>query len=150
MKNSIFSTLFLLCLFAASPLRANPKPILPSEAPTPVYAPPIKDLKAPDGKVVPDNGRVTVKLINKTKTKIAFTFLGFTRQKILDGKANFQLNKLPLPLSVSFSRVDRGFLKVSFKSISKGVLEVILEETTDFDVDTISLWIRPNGEAYLD
>jgi hypothetical protein len=150
MKHAIVSAFLLVFLSAALPLRANPKPILPSEAPTPVYASPIKDLKAPDGKVVPDNGRVTVKLINKTKTKIAFTFIGFTRQKILDGKANFQLNKLPLPLSVSFSRVDRGFLKVSFKSSSKGVMEVILDETTDFDVDTISLWIRTNGEAYLD
>jgi hypothetical protein len=150
MKHSIIGAFLLVFLSAALPLRTNSQPILPSEAPPVLFAPPVEDLKAPDGKVVSVDGRVTVKLVNKINTKIAFTFLGFTRQKILDGNADFQLNNLPLPLSLSFSRVDRGFLKVSLKSSTKGVLEVILEETTDFDLDSISLWIRPNGDAYLD
>jgi len=149
MKHSIISAFLLVFLSSALPLRASSQPVLPSTAPPILIAPPIEDLQAADGRVVPVDGAMAVRLINKSNVKVKYQVLGITRQRILEDNAEVNLTKLPLPMSLTFRRIDNGFLKVTLKSSSEGVLDVELEGTADFDVDRISLWVRVNGDAYL-
>jgi hypothetical protein len=150
MKRSIFGG-FLLLLYSALPLAVQSEGVLPSQAPPILIAPPVEDIQPVDGTVIPVDGGATVKLINKTNAKIRYQFLGKpgTRQTILEGQVESKLIKLPLPISLTFRRVDNGFLKVVLKSSKAALLEVELDENTDFDSDRISLWISPNGEVYL-
>jgi hypothetical protein len=149
MKHSLISAFLLVFLSAALPLRANSQPILPSEAPSVLFAPPVEELQPADGKVVPLDGFVAVRLVNKSNVKVKYQVLGITRQRILEDKAEVNLTRLPLPMSLTFRRIDNGFLKVTLRSSSEGVLDVELEGTADFDVDRISLWVRVTGDAYL-
>jgi hypothetical protein len=149
MKHSIIGAFLLAFLSAVLPLRINSQPILPTEAPPVIFAPPVEDLQAVDGKVVPVDGKATIRLVNKSGTKIKYQVLGITRQRFLEDGAEINLTRLPLPISLTFRRVDNGFLKVTLKSSSDGVLDMELEGTADFDVDRISLWVRVTGDAYL-
>lgn len=139
----------LLFLSIVLPLSLKAQGILPSQAP-PVLTPPlVEDIQPVDGSVIPVGENITIKLINKTNARVRFQVLGITRTRVLEGKADARLTKLPLPVSLTFRRVDNGFLKVTLKSSSAGVLEVGLDETKDFNSDRISLWINPKGEGYL-
>ncbi|AFY72627.1 hypothetical protein Syn7502_00467 [Synechococcus sp. PCC 7502] len=147
-----FATAILPILILVNlPLGAKSQPILPSEAPPVLTAPPIEAIQTPDGNVTPVNGSVTVKLINKTNARIKFQFLGNlgTRQTILEGQAESRLFKLSLPISLTFRRIDNGFLKVDLRTRDNGLLEVEFDLTADFNVDRISLWVSPSGEIYL-
>jgi len=149
MKRSIIGG-FLLLLSTTLPAAVKSQGILPSEAPPVLIAPAVEDIQPLDGTVILVDGSATVKLINKTNARIRYQFLGpGTRQTILEGKAESKLIKLPVPISLTFRRIDNGFLKVGLKSSNPGFLEVELDENTDFDSDRISLWISPKGEVYL-
>jgi len=149
MNPSKISASLLLFSFICLPLSLKSQEILPSQAPPVLTPPPVEDIQPVDGKVTPVDGNVMVKLINKTNAKIRYQFLGGSRQTILDGRIESKLFKLPLPVSLTFRRVDNGFLKVMLKSSSKGILEVELDGTEDFNSDRISLWINPKGDGYL-
>jgi hypothetical protein len=149
MNLSRTSVSLLLFAFISFPLSLESQGILPSQAPPVLIPPPVEDIQPVDGTVTPVDGNITVKLINKTNAKVRYQVLGITRPRILEGKADSQLTKLPLPVSLTFRRVDNGFLKVTMKSSSTGILEVELDGTEDFNSDRISLWINPKGEGYL-
>ncbi len=157
-KTSLISSAILLLLsFTAStvkPQENKPQEIKP--APPVLIAPPVEDIQRADGSVVPAEGSVMIRLINKTNAKIRYQFLGdlSNNQKILDAQSESKFVKLPVPVSLTFRRIDNGFLKVTLKpgniqSFGAGVLEIELGETSDFDVDRISLWINPKGDIYL-
>jgi len=151
MNRSIISAFLLLFSLAALPLSIKSQPlvpVLPSVAPPLLVAPPNQALPK-DGTVIPVNGSVMVKIINKTNAKVKYQFLGITRPTILKGKSESKTANLPIPVSLTFRRVDNGFLKVVIKATANGVLEVDLESTADFDADRISLWINPKGDIYL-
>ena len=151
MHRSIISAFLLLFSLAALPVGTKSQgliPVLPSVAPPVLVAPPDQALPK-DGTVIPVNGSVTVKIINKSNAKVKYQFLGETRPIILEGKSESKSANLPVPVSLTFRREDNGFLKAVLKSSADGVLEVELAQTADFNVDHISLWISPKGNIYL-
>ncbi|MBW4600716.1 MAG: hypothetical protein KME29_14235 [Calothrix sp. FI2-JRJ7] len=99
--------------------------------------------------VSPSDGRVTVRLINKTNAPITFQAVGDTQVRTLAGRSEIALQGLRIPTTVTFYRQDRGLLMVTPRSSESGVLEVTMQETTNFAMDRTALRIENNGSVYL-
>jgi hypothetical protein len=100
--------------------------------------------------VSPSDGRVSVRLVNKTNTPIVYQVIGDTQLRSLGGRSEVMLQGLRTPANVAFYRQDRGLLMVTPQSSSQSsMLDVTLQETTDFAMDRTSMRIENNGAVYL-
>ena len=105
--------------------------------------------RVPDGKVVPVNGKVNVRLTNKTNDRLFYQVVGQTDRRLLTENSTVALQALKLPASILFRRQDAALLRVSLKPIGEGTVEVRLDETNDLDLDKKSLSIRNDGALFL-
>ena len=105
--------------------------------------------RVPDGKVVPVNGKVNVRLTNKTNDRLFYQVVGQTDRRLLTENSTVALQALKLPASILFRRQDAALLRVSLKPIGEGTVEVRLDETNDLDLDKKSLSIRKDGALFL-
>lgn len=100
--------------------------------------------------VTPTAGRVTIRLVNQTNAPIVYQAIGDTQLRTLGGRSEVMLQGLQVPTTVTFYRQDRGLLMVTpQRSNEDGMLEVSLQETTDFAMDKTALRIENNGAVYL-
>jgi hypothetical protein len=100
--------------------------------------------------VSPTDGRVSVRLINRTNAPIVYQVIGDTQLRTLAGRSEINLQSLRTPTNVAFYRQDRGLLMVTPQGSSQnGMLDVTLQETTDFAMDRTSMRIENNGSVYL-
>jgi hypothetical protein len=66
------------------------------------------------------------------------------------GKSGVNLRGLSTLVTVTCQREDGGFLMVTPKPAQeKGTLEVILQETSDFNQDRSAMNIQSNGSVFL-
>ncbi|MEG4115698.1 MULTISPECIES: hypothetical protein [unclassified Microcoleus] len=105
--------------------------------------------RAPDGKIVPVNGKVNVRLTNKTNDRLFFQVVGQTNRQSLAENSTVALPALTLPASIVFRRLDGALLKPSLKPAGEGTVEVRLDETNDLGLDKTSLRIRNDGAIFL-
>ena len=118
----------------------------------PVVNPPLPSQQQPPiAALIPNQGTVGIKLINKTGADIVYQVIGGTRVQMLRGRSEIALQALKTPVSLSFYRRDRGFLLVSpqVPTTAANTIELTLTETTDFATDRTALTIEPDGEVYL-
>ncbi|MFE1747801.1 hypothetical protein [Coleofasciculus sp. H7-2] len=147
---------------AASPMQsetemtppAPPRPgadMAPPTQPCAVIKPPAPEqLQSPASRVMPMNGMVNVKLINQTGDPITYQVLGDTNQRRLPGRDNITLQGLKTPVNLTFQRPNGALLRVVPQtSGEQGMLEVVLEETTDLGVDKNAMTIQENGNVLL-
>jgi hypothetical protein len=148
---------------AASPLQpgsttettpAPPRPdaeTAPPTEPGAVIQPPAPEqLQSPASSVMPMNGMVNVRLINQTGDPITYQVLGDTNQRRLPGRDNITLQGLKTPVNLTFQRPNGALLRVVPQtSGQQGMLEVVLEETTDLSVDKNAMTIQENGNVLL-
>ncbi|MEG4961723.1 MULTISPECIES: hypothetical protein [unclassified Microcoleus] len=105
--------------------------------------------RAPDGKIVPVNGKVNVRLTNKTNDRLFYQVAGQTNRRSLAENSTVALPALTLPVSIVFRRPDGALLKPSLKPVGEGTVEVRLDETNDLGLDKTSLRIRNDGGLFL-
>ena len=105
--------------------------------------------RVPDGKVVPVNGKVNVRLTNKTNDRLFYQVVGQTDRRILTENSTVTLQALTLPASILFRRQDGALLKPSLKPVAEGTVEVRLDETNDLGLDRKSLSIRNDGALFF-
>lgn len=158
---------------ATSQLRAqapsgilNPKPSIFSEPPysrtnqpsqsipatTPLIQPPLPEEQSPPiATVTPMDGMVEVKVKNNTNATVNYEVVGHTPRRILAGKQETELQKLPLPVTITFEREDKGFVKVMPMSATdkQGVLEIALDEDPDLNNSQGAIRIQKNGQVFL-
>jgi hypothetical protein len=105
--------------------------------------------RVPDGKVVLVNGKVNVRLTNKTSDRLFYQVVGQTNRRSLAENSTVALQALTLPASILFRRQDGALLKPSLKLVGEGTVEVRLDETNDLGLDRKSLSIRNDGALFL-
>ena len=105
--------------------------------------------RVPDGKVVPVNSKVNVRLTNKTNDRLFYQVVGQTDRRSLAENSTVALQALKLPASIGFRRQDGALLKVSLKPVGEGTVEVRLDDTNDLGLDRKSLSIRNDGALFL-
>jgi hypothetical protein len=106
-----------------------------------VVPPPIPQAVAT---VIPQDGKVNVRLVNQTGATITYQVIGNTKPRSLPGKSYINLQGLPTPVNITFRRQDGGLLQVT-PTPQPGMLDVSLEATTDLGTDKAAMSILPNG-----
>ncbi len=101
--------------------------------------------------ITPRNGSVSVKLKNNTNALVTYEAVGYTQRRTLPGGKETVLRNLPVPVTVTFTRQDDGFVEVMPMSASKdGVLEVGLDEDANpRDSNQGVLRIQKDGQVFL-
>lgn len=125
--------------------------MVPPARPTNVTQPPLPERRqTPIATVMPMAGKVSVKLTNSTNSPISYQAIGHTESRMLARGAEIVLQNLPTPVTVTMVRVDGGLLKViPMSSSEKGMLEVSIDETSNFDGNQGVLRIQPDGQVFL-
>ncbi|MBE9189540.1 hypothetical protein IQ230_03990 [Gloeocapsopsis crepidinum LEGE 06123] len=127
-------------------------PTAPSSTPAPssVTQPPLPEQQqAPITRVMPVDGRVNIRLTNTTNAVIFYQVIGNTEQRSLAGKSEVTLRDLPAPVSLTFSRQDRGLLRPTLSATSMGLLEVTLDATTDLAEDRTTIRVQQDGAVLV-
>ncbi|MBA3921571.1 MAG: hypothetical protein H0X31_07670 [Nostocaceae cyanobacterium] len=96
--------------------------------------------------VVPQNGKVNVRLVNQTGAVITYQVIGNTKPRSLPGKSYVMLQGLPTPVNVTFRRQDGGLLRAT-PVPQAGMLDVSLDATRDLGTDKSTMSIQPNGNV---
>ena len=128
--------------------RTTPQTV-PSQQPT--LQPPLPEQQQPpSATVIPVQGKVSVKLVNKTTANINYQVIGDTNQRSLPGKSEVVLRDLLTPVTVTIKRGDGGLLNITPQpSSTPGMLEAILTETTDLGTDRSTMRIQQTGDVFL-
>ncbi|WP_155706762.1 hypothetical protein [Gloeocapsopsis dulcis] len=125
-------------------------PPSPTPVPGSVTQPPLPEQQqAPSARVMPVDGRVNVRLNNTTNAVIFYQVIGNTEQRSLAGKSEVTLRDLPAPVSLTFSRQDRGLLRPTLNATSMGLLEVTLDATTDLAEDRTTIRVQQDGAVLV-
>jgi len=97
-----------------------------------------QDTPVPISTVQVANGKVTIRITNRTGEAIAYEAIGNTRMRSLGQNGTVTLKDLPLPTSLSFNYIDVGqpgvekLLKLGFtQNPTTKVVEVTVNRTTD-------------------
>ncbi len=99
--------------------------------------------------VTPVNGKVSVRLKNNTNASISYQAIGHTGQRLLTGKQQVVLRDLPLPVTITAVRQDKGLLRITPTASSSGMLELNFNEATNLKNSKGAIRIRENGDVYL-
>lgn len=124
----------------------------PTTRPTPgsVIQPPLpEEQQAPSGMVMPVDGKINITLVNATNTAVTYQVIGDTEPRTLVGDSDVTLQNLETPVTVTFEREDKGFLKVSPQAASVGLLEVTLDEATNVDEGKGTMNVQEGGLVFL-
>ncbi|MBD1887729.1 hypothetical protein H6F78_12760 [Coleofasciculus sp. FACHB-64] len=133
-----------------APPRPGAETAPPTQPGAVIQAPAPEQLQSPASNVMPMNGMVNVRLINQTGDPITYQVLGDTNQRRLPGRDNITLQGLKTPVNLTFQRPNGALLRVVPQtSGEQGMLEVVLEETTDLSVDKNAMTIQENGNVLL-
>lgn len=131
-----------------TPVPGTPPNLTP--VPGSVTQPPLPEQQqAPSARVMPVNGRVNIRLTNTTNAVIFYQVIGDTEQRSLAGKSEVTLRNLSAPVSLTFSRQDRGLLRPTLSATSMGLLEVTLDATTDLAEDRTTIRVQEDGAVLV-
>lgn len=118
-------------------------PTVPQQSPLP------ESILPPSGFVSIPNGTLNIELVNNTNTEVTYEVLGQTDQRSLSGRSQVSLQGLRTPINMTFVRPDGGFVTVTPRAVSPGVLEVTLVEAPDVDAGQGAMNVQGNGNFYL-
>ncbi|MCX7592562.1 MAG: hypothetical protein N2235_02145 [Fischerella sp.] len=128
----------------------SPRETVPGTPSVTVIQPPLPEKQFdPVATITPSNGRVDVRLKNNTNAAIAYQAIGHTGQRVLPGRQEVVLQDLPVAVTITAVRQDGGFLRITPISSESGLLELALDETTEFRNSQTAIRIQQDGQVYL-
>jgi hypothetical protein len=127
----------------ATPQTSNPSPSRQSVSG-------VEQFQTASAIATPVNGKISVRVQNRTNTPVSYEVIGQTDARSLDARTQKTLQSLATPTTITFRRPDGGLLKIQpTASETPGILEVVLQETTNFSQDNISMRIQQGGSVFL-
>ncbi|MDZ8106877.1 MAG: hypothetical protein RM338_14830 [Nostoc sp. DedQUE12a] len=111
---------------------------------------PVEPAQTPNTTIALTNSRVDIKLVNDTAANVTYQVIGDTAPRLLRGKSSVTLQRVTVPVSVTFQREDGGQLTVTPQTSSEaGTLEVTFNETADASQGRSALRIEQNGSVFF-
>ncbi|RCJ17560.1 hypothetical protein A6S26_30960 [Nostoc sp. ATCC 43529] len=133
-----------------------PSPVPPTQGQVPPTSPqpgatlPVKPAQTPNTTIALTNSRVDIKLVNDTAANVTYQVIGDTAPRLLRGKSSVTLQRVTVPVTVTFQREDGGQLTVTPQTSSEaGTLEVTFNETPDASQGRSALRIEQNGSVFF-
>lgn len=139
-------------IFNESPYnRVRTSTTAPVASPSTRSQPPLPENRSQAiARVTPTDGKVDVKLKNNTNALITYEAIGYTGRRTLPGGEEVVLRDLPVPVTITTVRQDKGLVDVAATSIPQpGLLEVSLNESQDLDDNLGALRIQKDGQVFL-
>ncbi|MBW4489819.1 MAG: hypothetical protein KME12_18710 [Trichocoleus desertorum ATA4-8-CV12] len=100
--------------------------------------------------MIPLNGKVDVMLRNNTDTTITYEVVGHTQPRSLAGGAEVMLQGLPVLVTITTLRPDRGLVQIApISGAQAGAIGFALDETTRLDSDQEVIRIQNNGQVLV-
>ncbi|WP_414621295.1 hypothetical protein [Calothrix sp. CCY 0018] len=100
--------------------------------------------------IKPMMGKVSVMLKNDTNARISYQAVTHTQVRYLEGGEEVTLQDIPIPVTITMVREDKGLLRVMPMSTEEdGMLTVTLDEETKFDDNQGVLRIQEDGQVFL-
>ncbi|MEP0871831.1 hypothetical protein NDA01_18615 [Trichocoleus desertorum AS-A10] len=100
--------------------------------------------------VLPLNSRVNVMLRNNTGTTVTYEVIGHTQPRSLAGGAEVMLQDLPVPVTITTLRPDRGLVQIApIAGAQAGSIGFALDETTRLGSDQEAIRIQNNGQVLV-
>lgn len=127
----------------------------PAQAPLPARTsppatPPLPEQRSkPIALVMPQQGSVNVRLKNNTNALVTYEAIGQTGRRTLQGQEEVVLRNLPVPVTITTVRQDKGLVDVVPVSSQEGMLEVSLNESKSLDDNAGALRIQKDGQVFL-
>jgi hypothetical protein len=95
-------------------------------------------------------GKVSVMLKNDTNARISYQAVTHTEVRYLEGGEEVILRDIPIPVTITMVREDKGLLRVMpMSSEEDGMLTINLDEETKFDNNQGALRIQEDGQVFL-
>ncbi len=134
--------------------QARPVPSVQGEAPPVSPEPgatlPVEPPQTPNTTIALTNSRVDIRLVNDTAANVTYQVIGDTAPRSLRGKSSVTLQRVTVPVSVTFQREDGGQVTVTPQTSSEaGTLEVTFNETADAAQGRSALRIEQNGSVFF-
>ncbi len=123
----------------------------PGTATTLPVQPPLPEVRSePIAMVMPQDGKVDVKLVNNTNAVVAYEAIEYTERRYLQGGESIVLQDLPTPVTVTMVREDRGLLDViPVKQQEPGMVVLSLDESQSLDDNQGVIRVSSEGAVYL-
>jgi hypothetical protein len=100
--------------------------------------------------IKPMMGKVSVMLKNDTNARISYQAVTHTEVRYLEGGEEVILRDIPIPVTITMVREDKGLLRVMpMSSEEDGMLTINLDEETKFDNNQGALRIQEDGQVFL-
>lgn len=134
----------------AEPLSQSVPSTPPPAPPGSVIQPPLpEDQQPPSATVMPMDGKINIKLMNATNAVVTYQVIGDTEPRFLKGDSDVTLQNLETPVTVTFEREDKGFVKVSPQATSEGLLQVTLDEAMNVDEGKGTMNVQEDGQVFV-
>ncbi|ACK70375.1 conserved hypothetical protein [Gloeothece citriformis PCC 7424] len=121
----------------------NTTPVQPQSPPLP------EERSEPIANIMPTQGTANVMLNNSTNAMITYEVIGHTQQRRLSPGEEADLTNLPLPVTITVVREDKGLLQVIPLSSDSEMLRLTLEEDPTFDDTQGVIRIQEDGQVFL-
>ncbi|MBF2007757.1 MAG: hypothetical protein IGS49_20445 [Chlorogloeopsis fritschii C42_A2020_084] len=126
------------------------EPVTPGTTTTVPVQPPLPQTQqSPIATVTPTDGKVNVRIKNNTNAVVAYEVIGHTGKRLLPGRNEVVLRDLPVAVTITAVRQDRGFLKFTPTQSESGLLELSLDEQTTATNNQGAIRIQENGSVFL-
>lgn len=100
--------------------------------------------------VIPNNGNVDVVLRNTTNAVITYEVIGQTQQRTLAGGEEVVLQSLPVPVTITTVRQDRGLVDIQPMAVtSSGRIGFSLGASAQLDSEQGAIRIQPDGQVFV-
>lgn len=140
--------------FRITPVLAQ-LPIQPSATEVITQANPVR---TPSMVMSPQEGRVSVQIVNQTSEAISYQALGDTEPRVLAANSASTLQGLHVPATVTFAYKDiqknrstgSGLTKVDLRTNeAKDQLDLVIQPTDSLDADASNLTVESNGNVFI-
>ena len=100
--------------------------------------------------VIPSNGNVDVVLRNTTNAVITYEVIGQTQQRTLAGGEEVVLQSLPLPVTITTVRQDRGLVDIqAMTPTSSGRIVFSLGASAQLNSEQGAIRIQQSGQVFV-
>lgn len=121
---------------------------LPSRV-TPAQFPLPEQRQSASARVIPTNGAVDIQLINTMNIPVTYQVIADTAQRSLPARGQATLQDLPVPITVTFVRLDNGLVRVVPRVTAPGSLEITLSEAASVGASSAALRVQRDGSVFL-
>lgn len=120
-------------------------PAVPDTIPVPEV------LQDPIATITPEDGMISLRLVNETNVPISYVIVGTTGDRTLGAGEDVTLSGVPIPVQMTWHRSDDGFVTIEPMVMEdQNLVELTMNEALSYDQSEGGLIIDEAGDVVID